>query len=375
MRGRFIFAAENVSDMSKDYLMIHKPDANNAVIEIDGTIGGWDWEEMKRTNTGADIRKQLKAVEDLDAGNIEVRITSLGGSVNDALQIHDALKAHKAKITTIVEGFCASAATIIALAGDVRKISPNALYLIHKCHSSIVDANENDLQAELDDQRTINGTIFNMYKQVCKKDDSDLRNLFEANNGTGKWITADEALDFGFATEIVDFETEKPLKNMARFLNHARNIFPEWNTTNNNSKSKKSYTMKNLLSSFALLGAALNAPSDAEFNENEGLLINMEEMQNIENALTEFENLKLKLTETETELQNAKEALSTAENMVETKSAEIETLTAERDSYKDKYENAPATNPIVNGTDPKAENSFDNYVDNDEYYQRMQSAL
>lgn len=357
--------------MERQFLNISKPAANKARIEIDGTIGGFDWEDWKRKNTGSSIRKQLKEIEGLDVDEIEVLITSLGGYVDDALQIHDALKSHPAKVTTIVQGFCASAATIIACAGDRRIISPNALYLIHKCMSDVWDANENDLEAELDDQRTINGTIFNIYKGVLKKDEADLRALFEANDGDGKWITAEDALAFGFATEIQEFENEnkKTASGMARFLNRARVLFPVVNNIPNYNQNPTD--MKKFLMSFAMLGALLCMKEDAEYDEKEGLKLNPEQLQTVEDALKAYDDLKTKASKTESDLQGAKDALATAEKSVADKDALIATLTAERDDYKAKYENAPANVPGVNGKDVNVnEESVEDYVRNSSVYQK-----
>lgn len=339
--------------MAKQYLNITKPTANKARIEIDGTIGGFDWDTWERKNTGKSIRKQLKEISELDVDEIEVLITSLGGYVDDALQIHDALKSHPAKVTTIVQGFCASAATVIACAGDRRIISPYALYLIHKCMSDVWDANENALEAELDDQRTINGTIFNIYKGILKKDEADLRALFEANNGKGKWITAEDALAFGFATEIQDFDdndSKRPATAMARFLNHARAVFPDMNIYQPTPKK-----MKKVLMSFALLGALLAFKDDAEYDEKEGLQLSPDQLQTVENALKDYETLKTTNSKNEEDLQGANDALASAEQKVSEKDSLIETLTAERDDYKAKYENAPATVPGVNGKDVNPE--------------------
>ena len=329
--------------MERQFLNISKPAANKARIEIDGTIGGFNWEDWKRKNTGTDIRKQLKEISALKVDEIEVLITSLGGYVDEALQIHDALKAHPAKITTIVQGFCASAATVIACAGDTRIISPNALYLIHKCMSSMWDANENALEAELDDQRTINGTILNIYKRVLKKDEADLLALFDANNGKGKWITAEDALAFGFATDIQEFDNDKPAKSMARFLNHARDYFPALNQIiNPNTNQNQPAMKKKFLAAFALLGALLMMKETDEYDEKDGLQLTVDQLQSIEDTLKEFEALKAKNTKTETELADVKATLATAESKIETKDSEIATLTAERDNWKAKYENAPA---------------------------------
>ena len=358
--------------MDRQYLNISKPAANKARIEIDGTIGGWDWDTWKRKNTGTDIRKQLKEIEGLDVDEIEVLITSLGGYVDDALQIHDALKSHTAKVTTIVQGFCASSATIIACAGDRRVISPNAVYLIHKCMSSVWDANENDLEAELDDQRTINGAIMNIYRGVLKKEEADLVALFNANDGDGKWISAEEALAFGFATEIQEFneDKKKTANGMARFLNRARVLFPVVNNIPNYNQN--STDMKKFLMSFAMLGALLCMKEDAEYDEKEGLKLNPEQLQTVEDALKAYNDLKTKASKTESDLQGAKDALATAEKSVADKDALIATLTAERDNYKTKYENAPANVPGVNGKDVNVnEESVEDYVKNSAVYQEF----
>lgn len=358
--------------MTRQFLNITQLSANKARIEIDGTIGGFDWDTWKRKNTGTGIRKQLKEIEGLDVDEIEVLITSLGGYVDDALQIHDALKSHPAKVTTIVQGFCASAATIIACAGDRRIISPNALYLIHKCMSDVWDANENDLEAELNDQRTINGTIMNIYRGVLKKEEADLVALFNANEGDGKWITAEEALAFGFATEIQEFENEnkKTASGMARFLNRARVLFPVVNNIPNYNQNPTD--MKKFLMSFAMLGALLCMKEDAEYDEKEGLQLNPEQLQTVENALKAYDGLKTKASKTESDLQGAKDALATAEKSVADKDALIATLTAERDDYKAKYENAPANVPGVNGKDVNVnEESVEDYVNNSPVYQEI----
>jgi len=279
------------------------------------------------------------------------------------LQIHDALKAHPAKVTTIVQGFCASAATIIACAGDVRIISPNALYLIHKC-LSWAEGNENDLQAELEAQRTTNSVILKIYKSVLKKDEKELIDLFNANDGDGKWITAEEALAFGFATEIQEFEGDKnPLTNMARFLNHARNLLPkinekkedhddngsEYNSLNPNQNPSD---MKKLMN-FALLCALLAFSAETEYDEKQGLPLNEDQLQKLENELKAKATLADELKNVKAQLQTKTDELTAAQAKAETDKAAIDTLTAERDSYKAKYEKQPAAVQTPAANDPQ----------------------
>lgn len=103
-------------------------------------------------------------------------------------------------VTTECIGFCASAATVIFMAGKERHIAKNALFLIHKC-SSYAYGNENEIQRTLQEQQTINETIRSTYIDAGVSSDT-VDELMSANNGQGRWISAADALQFGFATAI-----------------------------------------------------------------------------------------------------------------------------------------------------------------------------
>ncbi len=268
-----------------------------AVIEISGTIGGFDWDERKRTNTGDTIRAQLKEMEGVK--ELNVLICSLGGSLGCALQIHDALKDFPAKVTTVINGFCASAATVVALAGDVRKISRNALYLIHKCVSETA-GNEHDLEMELESQKTCNETLLNLYRSVCKKPEAELLELFDYDNGNGKWITAQEAVDFGFCTEI--YNDQNTTAKMNSIIDKMRDLFAQ------------KIDITNL-----------------KTNE-------MDERQNLQAAYDELKaSFDAKMAEMDTLTADVKAKAEDIAGLKET----ITALTAERDDYKTKWENAP----------------------------------
>ncbi len=352
----------------KSFFNIISNSAEKAVIEIDGTIGGWDWDLWDRVNTGRIIRSQLKELGDVS--NIEVRICSLGGDVDEALQIHDALKDHRATVTTVINGFCASAATIIALAGDVRKISKNSVYLIHKC-SSYASGNEHDLQMELDSQKTVNDILYNMYKEVCKKSDAELTELFDADNGHGKWIKPEEAVDFGFCTEVynesqpsakvamADAETlaklnypslpdgtpvqvddvvsEHEERLIKRIIDKARELFAPKTQVEPIINQKQS-VMKKFLAVFVCLGALLAIKDDQEYDDQAGHTLTNEELGKVESELAAYAQLK-----------QDHETLTAERDQLKKDNA---TLTAERDDYKAKWENAPHYVNPVEGTDP-----------------------
>ena len=109
-----------------------------AVIDIEGIIGVPEAQQFDDADTCVAtyraFRDVIAKIESIGQREIVVNIRSTGGNVNDALLMHDTLKALGAKITTRCFGYVASAATIVAQAASqgCREISANSLYLIHK---------------------------------------------------------------------------------------------------------------------------------------------------------------------------------------------------------------------------------------------------
>jgi ATP-dependent Clp endopeptidase proteolytic subunit ClpP len=75
------------------------------------------------------VDRKIKEAGPLD--EIDVRLNTPGGSAYEGLAIHNLLKDHPAKVTTIVDGVAASAGSLILMAGDVRRVPKNALVMIH----------------------------------------------------------------------------------------------------------------------------------------------------------------------------------------------------------------------------------------------------
>lgn len=96
-----------------------------AEIFIYGDIGESWWDE---TVSARDFVAELQA---LDVDAITVRINSVGGSVPDGLAIYNAMKRHKATITTEVDGMAFSIASLIAMGGDIVRMAENAMLMIH----------------------------------------------------------------------------------------------------------------------------------------------------------------------------------------------------------------------------------------------------
>lgn len=221
-------------------------------LDIFGHIGEDWWAEDPEENTAKRISEKLEALKECES--VTVRINSLGGDVDTALAVHAMLKECK-NVTTEAVGMVASAATIIFMAGSTRKINKSALFLVHKC-SSWVNGNENALEEELEAQRTVNETMMEVYtgEGVSRE---DVESLMEANHGEGKWITAKEAKQYGFATEVSEGTraeaearrvwsaedlAEEGLPMTGGFVSRLRELWRAWqreDTNNNNDDMKE----------------------------------------------------------------------------------------------------------------------------------------
>jgi len=176
-----------------------------AEILIEGYIG-YDGEKSakgKRQNQADALRAELKAIAALETDEIDVRINSPGGSVAHGIAIHDLLAAAKADVTTTVEGMTASAATVIAQAGKTRRMSANALYLVHRV-SVGAWGNIHDIELGAKDAKAMDERLAAIYaKRSCRKPE-DVLALMDRANGRGEWLSADQAKDAGLIDEAVE---------------------------------------------------------------------------------------------------------------------------------------------------------------------------
>ena len=154
-----------------------------------------------------------KEINGLDVDTINVFINSYGGEVAEALAIYSALKRHSASVHTYCDGFACSAATIIFCAGDVRTMGSIALLMIHNCMSYIGYANSEEMRKAAEDNDKINQSSINAYLTVTSLSEEKITELMD--NAT--WLTAKEALEYGFATEIADQEEDPEAAQQSAF--------------------------------------------------------------------------------------------------------------------------------------------------------------
>ena len=144
---------------------------------------------------------------------VHVLIDSLGGRSDTALSIFSAFKRH-GNVNVHFVGMNASAATIASLGAKHITMDTSAMYLVHKCSVGFFEwgqLNSDGLQALIDniehqkaDLDKLDANIAQMYATRCKKEPAELLDLMKA----GGWLTAQEALQWGFVDELTDYEDE-----------------------------------------------------------------------------------------------------------------------------------------------------------------------
>lgn len=193
--------------MENRFRISNKSD-EQAVIDIDGFIG-WDWEnEPEDANSKIGFKARLKEVADLKTKKIIVNIDSLGGNLFDGVSIHDILASHPAEIEVNIYGMTASAATIIAMAGDRIRMSDNALLLVHRA-SMLAMGNLNDMEMAIDDLKKYDNRIANIYaKRTGKPADYHIKQM-NKNKGQGEWLTPEDAMEMGYVDEVFEPEARR----------------------------------------------------------------------------------------------------------------------------------------------------------------------
>lgn len=144
-------------------------------------------------------RSFAKDLESLGGRDVTVRINSGGGDVFAAHAIHNQLVAYKGRVTVVIDGLAASAATIIAVAGDRIIMPSNALFMIHNPAIGLSDYyGADELLKAAEALNTIKGSIVAAYRKRCKASAEELAAMMNAET----WMGAAECLEKGFVDEI-----------------------------------------------------------------------------------------------------------------------------------------------------------------------------
>ncbi|BBD37478.1 Clp protease [Aminobacter sp. Y103A] len=140
----------------------------------------------------------LEALAEHGRGNdIVVRINSGGGYAYDGIAIFNALSAHKGEVHIIVDGVAASAASIIALAGAKITMRSGSLLMLHE-PAVLTHGTSDDHQRAIASLDRLAEQMASIYAERSGNDLTAVRAAMRAE----LWLTGDEAVEQGYATEV-----------------------------------------------------------------------------------------------------------------------------------------------------------------------------
>jgi ATP-dependent protease ClpP protease subunit len=319
----------------------------NYQLHLKGFVGGYDFD--------ADYVDYILSKH--EGKEVHVLIDSLGGRSNTALSIFSAFKRH-GNVNVHFVGMNASAATIASLGAKHITMDSSAMYLVHKCSVGFFEwgqLNSDGLQALIDniehqkaDLDKLDANIAQMYATRCKKEPAELLELMKA----GGWLTAQEALQWGFVDELTDYEGEDapvltdtmanamsaagiPVPNMpsmkmttqeqsafAKFLSSLTQFF-------SNSKAHESIqspTQKTIMNKVLKRVCAILSCEHLESNEGK-ITLTDSQFDSLEAAIDADKQSIQSLNEQVQTLQTEKQTLASEKQQLET---EKQTLAAEK---------------------------------------------
>lgn len=175
-----------------------------------GPISDSSW--YKDDVTPAHFQKDLANLGDLDV--LDVYINSPGGDVFAGIAIYSILKRHPAAVNVHVDGIAASAASIVAMAGDKIVVPKAATLMIHNAWG-IGMGNKKDLRGLADELERLDGQLADIYAGRTGKDREQVAAWMEAE----RWMSGEEAFADGFADEVEENKQIAACADVGKWLN------------------------------------------------------------------------------------------------------------------------------------------------------------
>ena len=336
----------------------------NYQLHLKGFVGGYDFD--------ADyVDYILGKNKDQE---VHVLIDSLGGKSNTALSIFSAFKRH-GNVNVHFVGMNASAATIASLGAKNITMDSSAMYLVHKCSIGFFEwgqLNSDGLQALIDniehqkaDLDKLDANIAQMYATRCKKEPAELLELMKA----GGWLTAQEALAWGFVDELTDYDDEGapvltdamanamasagiPIPNMpkltqqeqsafARFLSSLAHFFSNSQSQKINHSPIPSTIMNKVFTRVcAILSCEHLESNEGKITLSDSQLGSLEaaidaDKQSIQSLNAQIETLKSEKQQLESEKQTLSDAKAQLESEKQTLTSEKQQLETDKQTLAD----------------------------------------
>ena len=182
--------------------MAKRIDVKGQIIES-GNEWVYDWLGLESTSP----KKIIKALQEAGGEDVEIYINSPGGSIFAGSEIYTELRNYSGKKIIKITGIAASAASVIAQAGECE-ISPTGMFMIHNVKTS-ASGDYRDMDNTGDALRAANQSIMNAYIDKTGMDAEILQDLMDRKT----YLSAQQAVDHGFVDKIMFSDNAIPMQN------------------------------------------------------------------------------------------------------------------------------------------------------------------
>ena len=146
---------------------------------------------------GVSAKRIAAALRAIGNRDVTVQINSPGGDMFEGIAIYNLLRAHPARITVDVLGIAASAASVIAMAGDNIRMAPSSFLMLHNAWGVVI-GNRHDMAEAATLFERFDGALADIYAARSGMARSEVATLLDAET----FLTAQEAVAAGMADTI-----------------------------------------------------------------------------------------------------------------------------------------------------------------------------
>jgi ATP-dependent Clp protease protease subunit len=186
-------------DLRPDALERWEPEVRASSADDAATISIYDSIGDNWEGTGITAKRISGALRNIGARDIQVNVNSPGGDFFEGVAIYNLLREHKAKVTVNVMGLAASAASVVAMAGDEILMGDGAFLMIHNAWAVAI-GNRHDMTATAAVLAPFDAAMAKVYSQRTGISEADAAAMMDKE----MWIGSDQAVADGFATGLID---------------------------------------------------------------------------------------------------------------------------------------------------------------------------
>lgn len=170
--------------------------SDNTSISMYGEIGeNWD-------GTGITANRISAALRSIGEKDITVSLNSPGGDFFEGIAIYNLLREHPHKVTVKIISLAASAASVIAMAGDEVEISKYGSFMIHDAWAFVV-GNRLDMVEAAELLESFDASMVNLYADATGVSTKEITAMMDKDKGNGTWFSGEQAVEKGFATSLL----------------------------------------------------------------------------------------------------------------------------------------------------------------------------